>query len=73
MTSRKRSPIVIPAELDDHLVGVWRFREPFKTSAWCVTFTYRGKYYDTGGESGNTAQGALNRAATLLAKLRRTR
>lgn len=71
MTTKKRNHIAIPKDLDSHLVGLWRFREPFKVSAWCVTFTYRGHYYDTGGVSGNTAQGALDRASRLLTRLRR--
>lgn len=45
------------AKMEDHLLGIWRFREAKKNFFWCITFVHDGYYYDL--------QGTKDMAATL--------
>ena len=45
------------AATNDHLIGVWRFRERGRPALWCATFVLDGYYYDVSGK--RTIKGAL--------------
>lgn len=44
-------------QVDQHLIGLWRFHELGKPRMWCATYCVDGKYYDV--SSKRTAVGAL--------------
>ncbi len=58
-------------EVEDNLIGLWRFRELGQPKTWCATYCYRGLYYDVQGVP--TPEGALQQVKRDLANLRRRR
>ena len=54
--------------VDDHLIGVWRFRQLGRKPLWCATYHYGGFYYDTHGTP--TIQATLKAVQDDLVKLR---
>lgn len=54
-------------QLDDYLIGIWKFRERGKRPVWCATFSFEGYYYDTTGKA--TPQGALEAVKREVEKL----
>ena len=40
---------LIPKELSKHIIGMWKFRASVGKPTWCITYLYRGKFYDTMG------------------------
>jgi hypothetical protein len=57
------------ARVEKHLIGLWRFRPLDEAPEWCCTFLYRGRYYDTHGES--TIAEALDDVYNQLQQLRK--
>lgn len=54
--------------VDDHLIGLWRFRKPREPVFWCATFHFDGMYYDVSGA--NTPHSALDAVWNELELLR---
>lgn len=61
--------INIPAEIEPHLIGLWKFRQVATKPTWCTTFMIEGKFYDTVGAK--TPQRALDLAVKELRKAKR--
>ena len=57
------------AATNDHLIGVWRFRERGRPALWCATFMLDGYYYDVSGK--RTINGALTAVLREIARARR--
>lgn len=55
--------------VENHMIGLWRFRVWDKTPLWCCTFSYRGRYNDTEGKE--TVEEALDAVYESLQKIRR--
>lgn len=53
--------------VENYIVGLWKFREAGKKSTWCTTYVFEGKYYDTFGKL--TPQAALVQMRKDLDKL----
>ena len=73
-TGKTKAPL--PMTLDDlfsatndHLVGVWRFRERGRPSLWCATFVIDGFYYDVSGK--RTIAGVLRAVCREIARVKR--
>jgi len=57
--------------VEEHLVGLWRFRVRGQKPKWCCTYVFDGCYYDTTGDE--TKDKALDNAHRNLTALRRRR
>lgn len=55
--------------VQDHLVGLWKFRQRGKRPTWCTTYVFKGNYYDTLGK--NTPEAALDAMYKDLEKLKK--
>lgn len=53
--------------VDEHLIGVWKFRQRGKKPVWCATYQHNGYYYDTFGKL--TVESALDQVHKDLQKL----
>lgn len=62
------------ARVDEHLIGLWRFRRPDAPAHWCATFHHNGFYYDVSGkESIHSALDAVHDELERLRDKRRRR
>jgi hypothetical protein len=41
--------MTVPKDLDPYIIGLWRFHEAGKPRLWCITYRWRGCYYDVSG------------------------
>lgn len=55
--------------VEEHIVGLWKFREAGKKPTWCTTYIYDGKYYDTFGKA--TPEAALDQMNKDLTKIKK--
>lgn len=55
------------ARVEDHLIGLWRFRERGRPPLWCATFEWGGYYYDITGKK--TVAKALDAVHAELQRL----
>lgn len=55
--------------VDEHLIGVWKFRQHGKKPVWCATYQYNGYYYDTFGKL--TVESALDQVYKDLCKIKK--
>jgi hypothetical protein len=56
------------ADVEEHLIGLWRFRERGKPKTWAATYCYRGHYYDVQGTP--TPEDTLRQVRKNLRRLR---
>lgn len=61
--------ITVPSELDQYLIGIWKFRQVSHKPTWCTTFMVDGAFYDTSPAA--TPDAALQKAVRELRKARR--
>lgn len=61
----------VPEDLLAFFIGLWRFREAGRPRQWCITYCWRGDYYDVQGQ--NTPEEAFIGMRNGLAELRRKR
>lgn len=59
------------ALVDDHIIGVWKFRQRGKKPVWCATYQFDGYYYDTLGKL--TIDSALEQVQKDLEKLNKAK
>ena len=63
--------IGFPKDLEPYIIGLWRFRVAGEPRLWCLTYAWRGRYYDTTGAK--TPLDAYDQMRVGLARLRRRR
>lgn len=56
-------------DINEHLIGLWRFHELGQPRLWCATYAVGGKYYDvTGKRTPNDTLRAVLRGVRKLKK-----
>ncbi|ANQ48189.1 hypothetical protein MY04_0807 [Flammeovirga sp. MY04] len=36
--------------VDDHIIGIWKFKRRGMSPKWCATYCWEGEYYDIEGK-----------------------
>ena len=60
--------VQLPKDVEDYIIGIWRFREVGEPRLWCITYCYEGYYYDVSGAK--TLNSALNKLRKSIKKLK---
>jgi hypothetical protein len=69
---KKLESAYFPKDLEPYIIGLWRFHVAGEERLWCLTYRFKGCYYDTWGKkSPELAFAAMRKSLVTLKRKKR--